>query len=168
MNGLLLAGKISKTHGISGEVIIRFHPGVQPEDIIGPVFLNIEGIQVPFFVESSVMRTDKEWVLVFEEYNTLNQVEPLVGLEVYMNQDQLHKTDELVLSMLKGYEVIEKQKGSIGKIIDIIEGRQHLLVVDYHGKEVLIPYVDEFILDMNDSSKTMIVSLPEGLLELNQ
>jgi ribosomal 30S subunit maturation factor RimM len=40
-------------------------------------------------------------------------------------------------------------------------------VVKRNGKEIYIPLHDDFILDINEDTETMKLSLPEGLLEIN-
>ena len=41
-----------------------------------------------------------------------------------------------------------------------------LFVVNVGGREVLVPVADEFISDIDDAARTIVFSLPEGLLEL--
>ncbi len=44
---------------------------------------------------------------------------------------------------------------------------QTLLSIVYGGEEVLIPLVDDFIVDIKPRKKELYLDLPEGLLNLN-
>lgn len=68
---------------------------------------------------------------------------------------------------LIGKSVEDKNLGLVGMIKDISGTQaQKLLVIDRDGREVLVPYVEEFIL----SAETDVVKtdLPTGILELNE
>ena len=68
---------------------------------------------------------------------------------------------------LSGKQVEDQNLGSIGKIKDVsgTQAQKHL-VVDYDGREVMIPYVDEIVLSVEDN--VVKTKLPEGILNLNE
>lgn len=68
---------------------------------------------------------------------------------------------------LVGKQVEDKNLGPIGKIEDMsgTQTQKHL-VVDYDGREVMIPYVDEIVISVEDN--VVKTNLPEGILELNE
>ena len=45
-------------------------------------------------------------------------------------------------------------------------GPQWLAKLTYEGKEVLVPLIEQMILDVNVRNKFIRMDLPEGLLEL--
>jgi ribosomal 30S subunit maturation factor RimM len=53
--------------------------------------------------------------------------------------------------------------------MEIIQNPGHdlLKILSPGGKEILIPYHEDFILNTSDKKKTIIVDLPEGLTEIN-
>jgi 16S rRNA processing protein RimM len=57
--------------------------------------------------------------------------------------------------------------GVLGKVSAVYEANGNdLLAVDHKGREVLVPIRDEFIVDFNKESKTILVNLPDGLLDI--
>ena len=66
---------------------------------------------------------------------------------------------------LVGKQVEDQNLGSIGKIKDVsgTQAQKHL-IVDYDGREVMIPYVDEIVLSVEDN--VVKTNLPEGILDL--
>ena len=66
-----------------------------------------------------------------------------------------------------GFEIIENQKGSIGRITAVDDSTANaLFVVETESGEVLIPIADEFITEIDHDRKTISMKLPEGLLDL--
>ena len=55
----------------------------------------------------------------------------------------------------------------IGKIIDVVENKnQDLFEVVFNEKRILIPLVDEFVVNIDNENKKIIMNLPEGLTDL--
>ena len=51
-----------------------------------------------------------------------------------------------------------------GKIIDIIQNKQQdIIKIKYHDSEILIPYVQQFIIKCDNSSKKIVMNMPQGL-----
>ena len=63
--------------------------------------------------------------------------------------------------------VIYNNNSIIGKIIDIVENKnQDLFEVVVNEKRILIPIVDEFIVNIDNDNKKIVMNLPEGLTDL--
>lgn len=169
MEGLIRIGKTVKTHGINGEVLIKFEAGKTPANESEPVFLDFEGIQVPFFIDSLRSPIDTEWFVIFEEVNDKTKAEKLLGRAVYVHQDNLAlNEDEFSLDTLTGYDVIDKKQGRVGVLSLIQKGAQDLMIIDNNGEEILIPFVEDFLVEINPDKKQIIVETPDGLLDLNR
>jgi hypothetical protein len=58
--------------------------------------------------------------------------------------------------------------GEIGVIADLVELPFQLLAkVQVNNREVLIPLVEDFILDIQENKKVIYLTLPDGLLSIN-
>ena len=69
-------------------------------------------------------------------------------------------------SALKGFLVVDEQLGVIGTVKDFADIKENpLLSIDYNGKEVLLPILADFILSIDDTTKTIKTDLPDGFLE---
>ena len=63
--------------------------------------------------------------------------------------------------------VIYNKNSIIGKIIDIVENKnQDLFEVVVNEKRILIPIVDEFVVNIDNDNKKIIMNLPVGLTDL--
>jgi 16S rRNA processing protein RimM len=66
-----------------------------------------------------------------------------------------------------GYELIDAKIGSIGKVLDVQELPQQLmLTVSYQGEEKYIPLVENFIDYISEENQEIWLHLPDGLLDL--
>ena len=63
--------------------------------------------------------------------------------------------------------LIYNNNSIIGKIIDVVENKnQDLFEVVFNEKRILIPLVDEFVVNIDNENKKIIMNLPEGLTDL--
>jgi 16S rRNA processing protein RimM len=98
------------------------------------------------------------------------QAEALKGRLFYL-PEELFESDEgdtIYLKEILGFQVLDQEQKVIGKIVEFSTNTlQDLLVVEMSsGKKVEIPFVDDFILELNFDEKTLQMDLPEGLLDL--
>jgi 16S rRNA processing protein RimM len=91
----LLLGTISKTHGVRGELIIRItEPSFEPDENWESLFLQIDGILVPFFISSIHVPKADEWIICFEDYDTKDSVLNFIGLPVWIEKEFMAKPEE--------------------------------------------------------------------------
>ncbi len=166
-------GYIARTHGVDGGVIIKTENQF-PEDIEneGTVFLEIEGLLVPFFISEQGIsfRNETSIFTNFDDIAYDNEAAELIGSKVFIerntilkqNTTELKKTDLLV-----GYMLIDNKLGQIGKIDAIIRFPKNSVFQVFHGKkEILIPNEPKLILSTNHETQTLLMSLPEGLIAI--
>jgi 16S rRNA processing protein RimM len=93
----------------------------------------------------------------------------LSGCEIYIPMAILpkQKNTGLYPQNIEGYTVIDANRGNTGIVGKIIEmPQQFLLSIDFNGKEILVPIVDEIVKDIDHKAKTIHIEAPEGLIEL--
>lgn len=162
-------GKIQRTHGVNGELQVSWSNDFYPEDHkFESVFLLIEGIPIPFFIHSIRSKGGDSSLLKFDDIDDLPQAEGLVGLRIFAEIKQGKPNDELFLDDLVGFTVITQQGVQLG-IIETLQDYSGNLVFEItgaSGNEILIPASPDFIVDIDEDSKTLIMDLPEGLADL--
>lgn len=165
-------GIITKPHGVSGELIIRANVGFVTEDFCYEfLFVEIDGGLVPYHVASTRDKNTEESIIKFDFVNTQEDARRLSGMSVYIDSEWVEQNsndDDISVGMLIGYTCYNQNNKCIGQIEEIDEqnGTNPLFVVNNEGKEVLIPIVDDLIVDINTEEKRIIFDLPEGLIEL--
>ncbi len=146
-------GKIVNTHGIKGEL------KVATDD--DSLFASNETIYIKVrndFVEyniKSVRKHKNHLLIMIGEYDNINQVLKYKGLDVYAA-----KGEELYFSDLIGYRVVNAEV-KIGNVEEIINNNAHDILVLDSG--VMIPYVDAFIKEIDETDEVITVELIEGM-----
>jgi 16S rRNA processing protein RimM len=164
-------GKIAKLHGFEGEAIL-LSGSVFPKKIEKTewVFLLIDGLPVPFFISSIFLRSDSSAIIKFADINTAEEMEEFIGFDVLIEETNKRKSKTFsYFEDIKGFTVIDNKHGSIGIVKSVINYKDnYLLKVIKVNREILIPYNDSLIIKINSKSKTLLIDMPEGLLELNK
>ena len=163
----LLLGKINKPHGLKGEVKIfsntdfaslRYQKG-------HVVFILINNEYKPFKVHSFYKYKDYD-VVSFEDYLNINLINDLLGKNVYVKKsDATLPNNHYHYSDLVNLKVINEEK-EIGIVKNVIHAPANdiLRCETFNHKTFDIPFVNEFILDVNLSKKEIKVKLIEGIL----
>lgn len=161
------AGLISRTHGLKGELKVKLNsPFSFPEVLVkGALMLEIRQKPVPYMITRFSAATD-EWIIKLENVDTIEAAKALCNTTVLGIEPPMEKGFHP--KKLKGFILIDKNYGLIGEVTEVEEmPSQILLHTLYEGDEVLIPLVDDFIIDWKPRKKELHLDLPEGLLNLN-
>ena len=168
----LLLGKITKAHGLRGEVKIFLHSG-QPENIRSYKELFLIDRQGELFGPLSVLRSrdqGKFAIVQFTSVNDRNQAEEIEGRGVLLAKTDLPEVseDEYYWHQYLGKTVVDVTGKTLGKVEHIFQtGFQDVLVIkgfDADG-EILVPVTREII--VGETAGELTIDPPPGLLELN-
>lgn len=164
-------GRMGKAHGLKGEINFQFTDDVWDRADCDYIICEVEGILVPFFIEEYRFRSDSTAIMKLEDIDTLEATQMLVNSPVFIEkkyQEELDD-DEVSLHYFIGFQMLDGDSGTpIGTITDIDDKTDNWLfiVTRPDGSEVLIPAHEEFIAEIRQEEKTMVMDLPIGLLEL--
>lgn len=164
----VLLGKVVSTHGIKGEIKIKSDTSFKQERYKkgNTLYFKKDNVYIPFKVDG--FREHKNLDLVrFNGNNNINQVLEYVGLEVYVNYEDMDSLEEndYYYEDLISLEVYTMKEEYIGKVIEIREVPQGIILeVKTVEKTVLIPFVEEFIKEVDLSNEKIFVEPIEGLL----
>ena len=161
-------GKIVKTHGVNGEVIVELDNPAILEDTTEPVVLEIEGLRVPFFIEQAKAVSAQRARIQFDCTRTEQRAKTLVGCKFFVSPDVFDDIDDEYASpsAIVGFTVVDKRHGDIGKVqsVDNLNINPIMVVGE---RRVLIPFHPEFVTKIDFHKRQVRVSLPNGLLEIN-
>lgn len=163
-------GRIGKPHGVKGEVTFLFINDVLDQVDAPYLFLEVEGILVPFFLQEYRFRSDNSAWVKFCDIDTLERARELTHCDVYFPCELVVNSAEgLSLESLTDYDVVEADTGDvIGHIKSIDEATANVLfdVVTADGQDILIPANSDLITHIDNDGHTVHMHLPQGLLEL--
>lgn len=164
-------GRMGKAHGLKGEINFQFTDDVWDRTDSDHIICEVDGILVPFFIEEYRFRSDTTAIMKLEDIDTIESVQMLVNSPVYLEkkyQEELDD-DEVSLHYFIGFRMLDGDTHEeIGTIIDIDDNTDNWLFIVERpdDSEVMIPAHEEFIAEINQQEKTMIMDLPLGLLDL--
>lgn len=160
-------GYISKTHGLKGHVILRTYDEINIDsEKITAIFLDLNGSQVPYFIET-ISPNNVGYIVKVETIDTIDTSKKLIGKKVFCMPDFIIE-DEDSLNEFVGYTIIDKVHGNIGTISEINDKTDNVIITVSHpsGAEIILPFNDDLIEEIDDDSKTITFNAPEGLIEM--
>lgn len=163
-------GKIAKKFSFKGEVLIYLDTD-EPEQYenLESVFVEFNKNLVPFFIENSSIHKGDFLRVKFEDVDSEQDADELIGCHIYLPLSMLPKLEgnKFYFHEVIGFDVVDERLGNIGKIVSINDSTaQPLFEIDFQGKEILIPMIDHFIIEVNRKEKKIILNTPEGLVDL--
>lgn len=164
-------GYIAKGHGLKGEVKAVFD--VHDIHEYGPetrLFLAKGDAPLQAYViERMRVSTDKQAVVKFEGVDGREEADALRGSTLFFPEAELPALEagHFYYFEVIGFRVKDAQLGELGTIKRFVEaGPQDLLVMDYQGKEVLIPMNPSFVGEADLEAEVLHTQLPPGLLDV--
>ena len=159
-------GQIGRTHGIKGEVTFSFTDDVWDRAEAEYLLLRVDGLLVPFFMEEYRFRSDTTALVKFLDYDSADDVQFMVGCDVLFPFSLTPEADEeaeYTWRYFTGFTLTDETAGRIGTIDSVDDSTQNVL---FRVGERLIPAAEAWIKDINHKERTILMALPEGLLEL--
>ena len=155
----LYLGKIVNTHGIKGEIRILSDFKYKEQ-----VFKKGNNIYIGRDKIKEVLnsyRVHKNYDMVtLEGINDINDVLKYKGMNVYIDRNE-YKFEGIIYEDLIGMKVLSDSK-EIGVIEEVLNSSAHPIIKLDNG--VMIPFIDEFILNVDLAKKEVKVKLIDGLM----
>jgi len=166
----LQVARIGKPHGIRGEVTVQVQTD-NPEERFsaGEELIVIDGPVKSLTVKNA--RWNKTILLLsFQEINDRNQAETLRGarLEIEVSDEPEDDSDEWYEHELLDLKVmLEGEQVGVITALRTNPAQDLLVFEDTDGNEVYLPFVDEFVPEVDPEAGIVVITPPAGLLTLN-
>lgn len=156
----LVLGKLRRAHGVFGEIALEVYTQMMELLAVNQVVYIGETYQ-PYTIQAA--RSKGELLLLkFVEVDDRTEASQLSNLLVYTQKGQLPPLPEgdFYLHELIGLNVYDTDNAYLGELTEILEtgANDVYLVRDASGNEVLVPAVEEWILDIDLENARMVVS----------
>jgi 16S rRNA processing protein RimM len=158
-------GKVKDAQGIKGDLFISLF--VPLEDWVE----DLETVQLggQTFKLKNFREHKQGLVITVDSIQDRNAAEALKGKEFAVDPSLFISAegDAIYLSEILDFEVIDAKAGLLGRIHSFVyNGVYDLLVLEYKGVDIQLPFVDEFIIEIDHENKQIKMQLPEGLLDV--
>ncbi len=164
---LFRIGVITSTHGLAGEVKV-FPTTQDPQRYRQLDKALIATDQGYLTVHAQRVRFFKQYVIVkFKEMSRIEDVEPYVKKELYVTREDAIPLEEgeYYVADLLGLKVVTDDGTWLGEVDDVLQtGANDVYVVKNPEREILIPAIEECILERDLAEGVMKVHLLKGLL----
>ncbi|CEJ71062.1 ribosome maturation factor RimM [Chryseobacterium oranimense] len=164
-----LLGKITRRHGLAGNVILKLDTD-QPElyNKLESIFVEINGLLVPFFIAKSSWSKNDALNIAFKN-STEALVDQSLGKDVYLPLASLPKLSgkQFYYHEIIGFDILDENNKECGVIRSVNDQTaQNYFVTNLDGKEVVIPIIKDWILEVNREERFIKMQLPEGLIDV--
>ncbi len=165
-------GTVGKPHGLKGEFGVRTQVPY-PEQLLEldrVYLLGDFGMLQPYTIRSSrldLQGNRQTFFVNLEMVADRNAAAALSGKEIFIETGRIDLDDDDP-DDLSGYRVLNEKGTTIGEVLETLENPAHpILRTRIDGKgEVLIPFVEAFVYQIDDDEATVTLVDIEGLLEL--
>lgn len=164
-------GEIIKTNGYKGHLLVNAYEDLEHTwSNLKKCLIQVNGIWAPFFIETMASRG--EFIEIkFEEIPSDQEAQELIRHEICIHPEEIHPDDLQHTTQEEswiGYLIKDESGNNIGMVDQVEElPTQELAVLRVADKEIRIPIVEDFILDIDLENKVIVMNLPDGLLDLN-
>ncbi|MBR0126909.1 MAG: 16S rRNA processing protein RimM [Firmicutes bacterium] len=158
-------GKITSAVGLKGEVkVYNYSDSADIYRSTEAIYVGDELLQI-----QNVRMQKNMVILKLKGIDDRNAAEKARGRELFITEADLPELPEgqFYVRDLIGMTVIDAENGNeIGEVRDVIQNTAQDIfdVKTSEGKQVLIPKVPEFIIDIDAETRTIKVKLIEGLI----
>ncbi len=163
-------GRLGKTHGVKGEISFHFTDDVFDRVDADYVFIETEGLQVPFFFEEYRFRNEDTAIVKFEGIDDATRAAQFTGCDVYFPRELTDTGDnELTWTEIVGFTIADSGSGqTVGEItaVDLSTINTLFEVRTPEGQSLLIPANDDLIDEIDRQERRITMRIPEGLMEI--
>ncbi len=161
-------GQVIDAHGIKGWLYIGVYSGdlSMVDDLEQLVLVTKSLVQKEYSI-MQIRSHKKGFICSLEELVNRNDAEALIGAQVWIDSEHFISEDgeSLYLTEILNFEVVDHKVGLVGCVEAFSSnGLQDLLVIN---NQIEIPFVKEFVENVDFNKKIIYMQLPEGLLTIN-
>jgi 16S rRNA processing protein RimM len=163
---LIFFGKILKTKGNKGEVVIGLEPGFEH------IILNHN--QSVTLKSDKYSRTQKiecykklnhNFILKFHDIDSIEDAYRVVGYSIFITKEKIRIEEQSLID----FEVRDVHQNKWGTIRAVRQfGLNTILEISENDETIYIPYNSDIILEVKDIERVIVIDPPDGLRDLNK
>ena len=156
-------GEFIKLFSFKGEIILYSENTISLIENLDTIFIDIDGAFVPFQIKKSKSHKKNIFRVLLEGISSESEAKDFIKKSVYINK--LENQDN-INNIVDNFNVYNNNE-YLGIVISTINKTgQTIIEVKMKEKIVLIPFVDEFIVEINYDLNKINMILPDGLLDI--
>ena len=163
MEDTYLVGTVKGTHHLAGTVKVNTSFSLI-EDLENKKVILKKDYDIKLLTLKKVKNFNGSRALLdFYEINNIDLAKNLNGYQIYIRKDLVPEYEEEISVI--GYAVYDKGL-KIGVVENILETSAHdiLEIRTLDNKEIMVPFIDVFVTEIDDNNKNIFISLIEGMI----
>ncbi len=169
----LVVGRIGRPHGIRGEVTVEVRTDSPDVRFAPGSVLTTEPARLGPLTVAGARWHSGRLLLHVEGVTDRSGAEALRGIVLSSevdDDDVPEDPEEFFDHQLRGLAAVTVAGDTLGVVDDVVHlpGQDLLSVRREDGREVLVPFVAEFVPDIDVDGGRIVLALPNGLLELDE
>lgn len=166
----LTVARIGRPHGLKGEVTVELHTDIPEVRLAVGEQFETAPVEVGPLTVAAVRTQSGRWYVRFEELADRDAAEKARGAELLIDGDESDEDDAWFVHELVGLTAIRPSGEKLGKVTDLLSmPAQDLLVVrEPDGHEAMVPFVNDFVPEVDVAGGTVTLTPPYGLLSGEQ
>ena len=173
---MLRVAKILKSNGTDGGLLIGVRDiEVGQIDLQEPVFIEFDGLPVPFFIQDLQQRGNSKAVIHLNDIVNLEDAEEVVGRDLFIEgeweeEQELDFTGWTLLNRGERVGVVTGMEPIPGNLCIYVRPDAGAVIPDAGAvipsavEESLVPLHPDLILSADPATRTLDLDLPDGLL----
>ncbi|MGZ3405052.1 MAG: ribosome maturation factor RimM [Polyangia bacterium] len=162
-NDTIEVGFVARAHGVRGVVRVRASTDLSALDAL---WLDDER-----FTVRHASRDKDDWLVTLDGVGDRDAAEALRGRKVRLPRASVPvAADELLVADLVGCKVYDVAGTALGEVTGSFDSGAHevLEVRAPDRKEFMLPFIDEFIREVDTDGKRIVCDPPPGLIDLDE
>ena len=156
-------GEFIKLFSFKGELIFYSELNSVFVENLDSLFVNFNESYVPFQIIKVKSHKKNNYRTQLQNVNNESEAKRLLKKDIYVERIENNDNSDYLVDNFKVYN----DNKYIGVVISTInKTEQSIMEVKMSDKVVLIPLVDQFIVEINDEELKIDMDLPEGLLDI--
>tara|TARA_Y100000589_G_scaffold153949_1_gene146636 strand:+ start:96 stop:617 length:522 start_codon:yes stop_codon:yes gene_type:complete len=164
----IFIGYVAKVHGLDGSFSIKLNGQPKFCDLCLKISkIHIISPHINYSINNRIINSNIFLKVKLNELSNREEAKKLLKKEIYIKKGHVPEIDCLIIEQNKliGYNVIYFNN-SIGKIESIDYNRyQPIIIINNNNNRFMLPYVNNYIVNLNEELKEITVDFPEGLIE---
>jgi 16S rRNA processing protein RimM len=167
---LLAVGRIGRPRGVRGEAFVEPWTDDPDERFAPGSVLQTEPADAGPLTVATASTASGKLVVRFDGVDDRAAIEALRGVRLLIaatGRPPLDDPDDFYDTDLVGLAVRSVAGAELGTVRDVLHaGGADYLVLDYDGREVLVPFVRAIVPSVDLEAGTVVIDPPDGLFEL--
>ncbi len=159
---LLVAGIVGAARGLGGETSIQVRTDRAEEVFVAGKTLATSSAEYPLLTVIAVREHNGRLLVRFEGIDSREKAEALRGAELLVEPEE--EENAWYARDLEGLRAVDPQGQPLGEVTRLLPGSAHdLLVVQHRGEDVMVPFVEVIVPEVDVEGGTVTIDPPLGL-----